>query len=351
MINGILYSILSAVLASAFVYYTVPPLIRVIKTKNLYEPLDSRKLHHKKNIPTIGGVSIFIGFTLASIIASDGFDYNDIIYIFPATIIMFFMGLKDDLVNLSANKKLVIQIVVAIMLATIGNFRLSSLYGILGIHEVPYVLGVFISVILILALVNAWNLIDGVDGLASGIAFIASATFGICFILMEHYNLAVVSFALTGSVACFFFYNVFGKKNKLFMGDTGSLIIGTIMVVLALKYMEVAALSDMYLLSYSPPAFAVGVVILPIIDLIRIVVVRVWNKRQPFKPDGDHIHHLLLKLFPRHLTVTLILMGSSLIFIPITLLLLFLNLNINFIIAIQLFIGFSAASIPFFVHK
>src|SRR5680860_30651 len=139
---------------------------------------------------------------------------------------MFFTGLKDDILEISAKKKLVVQIVAAGILITLGDVRFTNLHGILGIHEINYFAGIICTLFVILLIINAYNLIDGIDGLASGLAIVSGTVFGVWFYLAGHIQFSILSFALVGSLSGFFLFNVFGHKNKLFMGDNGSLVIG-----------------------------------------------------------------------------------------------------------------------------
>jgi len=348
--NGIIFTFLSAIFGLTIVRFTIPPLIRVVNAKKLFEPNDTRKVHTSV-VPTIGGVSVYIGFALASFLASDGYSLSEVKYLYPAVLLMFFLGLKDDLLSLSPMKKIMVMIATALMLATIGDFRLHSFYGVFGIWQVDYVAGALVSALLIVGFINAFNFIDGIDGLASGVAIIISSTFGICFLLMERFDLSIVSFALAGSLIMFFRYNVFGTEYKLFMGDTGSLIIGTILAALMFKFVEHAPASGIPILSASAPAFAFGLMIVPVTDLTRIFFIRLLHKKSPFKPDRNHIHHKLLKSFPNHLTVTLIICGVNLLFIVLTLFLITTGMNINYTMALTLLAGHLTAYLPFVVAR
>jgi UDP-GlcNAc:undecaprenyl-phosphate/decaprenyl-phosphate GlcNAc-1-phosphate transferase len=186
------------------VMISIPPIIRVANAKHLFEPFDERRIH-TKIIPPMGGVAIFIGFTLSSIIATDGISFDALKYIIASVIIMFFIGLKDDLMDISARKKLMVQVFAAVILITLGNVRFTNLHGILGTGEIGYITSIILSIFAMVVIINAFNLIDGIDGLASGLAIIAATAFGTWFFLAGNIQFAILSFALVGSLAGFLF--------------------------------------------------------------------------------------------------------------------------------------------------
>ena len=222
--------IFSAILiAFILVMVSIPTILTVARAKNLYEPNNARKVH-KGSIPPFGGVAIFIGFVLSTIISTDGYKFDTLKYIIAAIILMFFVGLKDDLMVISARKKLVVQIFAAILLITLGDVRFTNIHGLMGIYEIHYFSGLLLTLFTMIVIINAFNLIDGIDGLASGLAMLSASIFGAWFFKVQQIQFSIMSFALVGSLAGFFLYNVFGHRNKLFMGDTGSFVVGLVMV-------------------------------------------------------------------------------------------------------------------------
>ena len=301
---AIFYSFLGFILGFIIVVFTIPPLIRVSIAKHLYDTPNERKVS-KVIVPTLGGVSIFIGFILSTIVATDGYVFNELKYLIAAVIIMFFVGLKDDLMDISASKKLLVEIVTACILIGLGNFRITNLQGAFGLYEINYTASFVITLVTIVGLINAFNLIDGIDGLASGISIVISSVFGTWFILAGQQAYGIMCFSLTGSLIGFFIYNVFGKKNKIFMGDTGSLILGVIMVILVIKFNELNINQSLPYAIQSAPIVSMAILIIPIIDTLRVIIIRLSEKRSPFSPDMNHLHHNLLKLGFSHLKSTL----------------------------------------------
>ena len=330
------------VISFALVMLTIPPIVTIAKAKKLFDPFDERKIH-TSIVPPLGGVAIFIAFVLSTIIATDGLSFDSLKYIIAAVTIMFFIGLKDDILIISARKKFMIQVFAATLLIALGNIRFTNLHGILGLHELNYLPSISITLFVMIGIINAFNLIDGIDGLASGLATISSISFGIWFYLTGNYQLSIMSFALVGSLIGFFIYNVFGHRNKLFMGDTGSLIIGIVMSTFVIKFNELNLTADSYALS-SAPAFSLAIVSIPIIDTLRVFSLRISNRKSPFAPDKNHLHHRLLSIMPNnHFKVTCTIAAVNIILIGIGLLFnyTYWNTNIQFLLILIIGLLFS----------
>lgn len=321
-------SLLAFTLGFSIVILAIPPILRVARAKKLYDSFNERKLHTKA-IPPLGGVGIFPGFILSTIISTDGYTFDSLKYIIAAVILMFFIGLKDDLMNISARKKFAVQVFAALLLITLGNFHISSLHGLFGFHQVNYALGTVVTLFIMVTVINAFNLIDGIDGLASGLGMLASFVFGTWFFMAGYVRFAIMAYALTGSLAGFFLFNVFGNKNKLFMGDTGSLIIGLVISTLVIKFNEFNIVKTAPYAIDAAPAVAFSIVIVPLIDTLRVIAIRLSNGKSPFSPDNNHIHHRLLELVPSHFKVTLIIIAANIFMIGLALLFNSISFNIN----------------------
>ena len=345
-----LLSIGAFFIAFIIIIIVVPPILRVARAKRLFEPFNERKIH-TKNVPPFGGVAIFIGFTLSSIIATDGLSFNSLKFIIAAVIILFFIGLKDDLVDISARKKLIFQIAAALMLITLGDIRFTNLHGILGTYDIGFITSVTITLFTMVLIINAFNLIDGIDGLASGITMLATTIFGVWFFITGHYQFAIVSFALLGSVAGFFLYNVFGNSNKLFMGDTGSLIIGLVISILVIKFNEFNIVKTSPFAIGAAPAVSFAIIIVPLIDTLRVMTIRIGQRRSPFSADNNHIHHRLLLLYHNHFKVSIIIVTANAIIIIIALFLNHISLNINIQLLLILLTGVLFSFIPSILLK
>ncbi len=264
---------------------------------------------------------------------------------------MFFIGLKDDLMDISARKKLMVQIFAAVILITLGNVRFTNLHGVLGANEIGFGVSLVLSIFAMVVIINAFNLIDGIDGLASGLAILAAGAFGSWFYIAGHPQFAILSFALVGSLVGFFIYNVFGHRNKLFMGDTGSLIIGLVISALVVKFNEFNIDKTVPYAISAAPAVSFAIIIVPLIDTLRVMTIRISNKKSPFSADNNHIHHRLLKLLTSHFKVTLIIITANAFIIAFAMMLNYLSLNINLQFILVFLLGVGISFIPSIVLK
>lgn len=338
------------VIGFILVMISVPPIIRVANAKRLFEPFNERKVH-TKIVPPMGGVAIFFGFTLSSIIATDGISFDELKYLIASVIIIFFIGLKDDLMDISARKKLIAEIFAAILLITLGQFRFTNLHGILGIYDIGFGLSIVLSIFAIVVIINAFNLIDGIDGLASGLAILAATVFGSWFYLAGHIQFAILSFALVGSLTGFFIYNVFGNKMKLFMGDTGSLIIGLVVSALVIKFNEFNIDKTVPYAISAAPAVSFAIIIVPLIDTLRVMTIRIAERRSPFSADKNHIHHRLLSLVTSHLKVTFIIVAANAVIIAFAVFLNQFSINVNIQFLLVFLLGIIFSFIPSYILK
>jgi UDP-N-acetylmuramyl pentapeptide phosphotransferase/UDP-N-acetylglucosamine-1-phosphate transferase len=255
-------------------------------------------------IKNLGGLAIFAGVVFSFAFWSAEFNFQSTQYIIAALIVMFFIGIKDDIVDLPASKKFYGQLIAAIIIVLFANIRLTSLYGILGVYQLNYAFSLVLSLFTILVIINAFNLIDGVDGLAAGIGAIAAFTYGLWFYNYNQIALCILSFTLFSSLLAFLVYN-FSPAN-IFMGDTGSLTIGLILSVLTINFIELSYDTTPFNFPFkSSPALAVAILILPLFDTLRVFIVRIMNKRSPFMADRNHMHHMLLDLGLNHREVSL----------------------------------------------
>jgi len=312
-----LTTVFSAVTAFVITFLAIPSIIKASLLKNLFDEPNGRKAH-QSNIPTLGGLAIFAGVVFAFTFWSSGLDYQPIQHIVAALLIMFFIGIKDDIIDLSADKKFYGQVIASVIIAVFGNIRITTLCGLFGIYDIPYAASVIISILTILVIINSINLIDGVDGLAGGVAAISSFTFGLWFYQYDQIALCILSFSLCGALLAFLIYN-FSPAN-IFMGDTGSLVIGLILAVLAINFIQLSFISPPDAFPFrTGPAMAVAILIIPLVDLLRVFILRVFSGKSPFKADKNHVHHVLLRAGFSHREVSLTLYLVNIAFILIAL--------------------------------
>ena len=289
MIENIFSSLISSLVLT---FVIIPSLIRIASIKNLYDDPNSRS-SHSGSIPTLGGIAFYVSILFSLTFWGD-FSIDPIIqYVLAAMTIVTFIGLKDDLLGLEPFHKLMGQLFAAMVLVIWGGIRITSLYGILGIGELPYIISVIFSIFTILVIINSFNLIDGINGLSASVGIVSALSFGIWFYLVnDSSQLTLLAFTLVGSLIAFLRFNL--TPAKIFMGDTGSLLIGVIISVLAIRFIELNANTQSIYAFKSAPALAMGVIAYPLFDLLRSFSIRLLKGHSPFKPDRNHIHHLLL---------------------------------------------------------
>lgn len=301
--------VLLALLISFLITWAViPVVIRVAELKHLFDEPDQDRKKHIRKTPTLGGIAIFAGLIIAFSTLRDFQNLIDVKYLIPALIIIFFAGIKDDILVLTPLKKLLAQFVSAFLIVVLGNIKINSFYGMLGIQEIPYLFSVIFTIMAIIAIINCYNLIDGVDGLAGSLGCMAAFTFGIWFYLTGHWSMTLLSFSLAGSLLGFLIYN--WQPAKIFMGDTGAMLVGFILAVLAIHFIELNKnmdVSNVYWI-HASPSVAMGIMAIPIFDMLRVFFLRVVRKGSPFQSDRKHLHHLILDAGYSHRTVSIILL-------------------------------------------
>lgn len=301
-------------------FFLFPVFIKVFKSKKFLDTPGGRKIHTVQT-PSMGGLPVFVGFSIAVLIWIPMSMLADLKFVLSALMIIFIIGFRDDLINLKAIQKLLGQIAASLIIVAVCDIRLMSLYGLFGIYEISEFWSYIISLFTIIVITNAYNLIDGIDGLAGSVGVISSLFFGVWFLLTGHDPYAYVCFAIAGSLIAFLQFN--WAPSKVFMGDTGSLFIGFFISIIAIKFIDAN-----YLLADGDPikfqsfvATAVAVLIIPLYDTIRVFVKRMLKGKSPMHPDKTHIHHILLRLGANHAQATGILVTVNVIFVLLALVL------------------------------
>lgn len=301
-------------LAFLITVVTIPTIVRVARLKDLCAKPNQRTSHDSA-IPNLGGMALFVGFLISAIIIAGNFLSSNLFYFIGGLVVLFFVGMKDDVLIIDPRKKLAAQILVAVIIAVLADIKIVNLFGIFHIGYISYLASILITVFIILVLINGFNLIDGIDGLASGAGIVTSLFFGIWFWSVGDVAYTIICFSMAGSLAGFFLYNVFGQKNKIFLGDTGSLLLGLTVSVLMIRFLDPVINNGTGNFSNSSPAIAAGVLVLPLFDTIRIFTIRMLQGKSPFAADHQHIHHLLLGMGLSHLRSTIILLSVNVFFI------------------------------------
>ncbi len=293
---------LSFVCALAIAVFAIPKIIYVAKKKRLLDRPDNHRKLHKAVIPNLGGIGIFFAYIIVSSLFITPIDFPAWTFISAATLVLFVTGVYDDLVSLSPSKKFIAQAFAACITVFFADIRLSSLYGLGGVYELPAEVSYVFTIIGCVFVTNAFNLIDGIDGLAGTISALGGTALGLVFLLGGQFSEACVAFSLAGAVAGFLRYNI--SPARIFMGDTGSLIIGFTLSLLCIIMVETynPATAAHYLVHSSEGALllALSVLFIPLFDTFRVFTTRILRGHSPFRADRTHLHHYLLDLGCSH---------------------------------------------------
>lgn len=282
------FALLSFITAFVVTLITIPPLISLIKRYRLYDVPDARK-EHTAPIATMGGIAIIAGMMMALLLWFPFSNGIAQISFFFSIIVLFGLGIMDDLKNLSAKYKFTVQVALAVLIALSG-IRITSFEGLFGINDLPVTAQYTFTVLAIVGITNAFNLIDGIDGLAGGLGFMSLITLGIFLTINGDINTALIAFALAGGILAFLYFNF--NPARIFMGDTGSLVLGFVVAVLCIRLMQVNEAAVSPAIPHTP-VFVLSIVLIPVFDTIRVFALRIWKGNSPFTADKTHIHHLL----------------------------------------------------------
>lgn len=282
------FALLSFITAFVVTLICIPLIISLIKKYRLFDVPNARK-EHAAPIPTMGGIAIVAGMLMALFLWFPFRNQIAQVCFFFSIAVLFGLGIMDDLKDLSAKYKFIIQIGLATLIALSG-IRITSFEGLLGIYELPISAQYTFTVLAIVGITNAFNLIDGIDGLAGGLGFMSLVTLGIFLSMSGDVNTALIAFSLAGGILAFLYFNF--NPARIFMGDTGSLVLGFVTAVLCIRLMQINAFNVNSIVPHAP-MFVLGITLIPVFDTIRVFTLRIWKGGSPFSPDKTHIHHIL----------------------------------------------------------
>lgn len=332
--------LLAFITAFSVVLLATPSLIKVAKLKHLVdEPREERK-KHATSIPTIGGIIIFSAFIFSSFLWLPVHEpsvingLSQFMFLMASLILLFFVGVKDDIIGMSPMKKLIAHVMVGFILVVMGQIKLTGFHGLMGMDiTFPDYASILLSIFIYIVIVNSINLIDGVDGLASGVGLIATVAFGLWFSYSGDKHWALVSFSLSGALLGFLVFNF--NPARIFMGDSGSLIIGAVISVLAIELIESPRtfLPDGFR-NVSTPVMAMSILAYPLLDTLRVFIIRTINGKSPLSADRNHIHHRLQDRGFGHKKTVIIIYLFSLVMIAQAFFFQFEDPNISFAIGL-----------------
>lgn len=348
----VLFVILTFAISAAIGWFAIPRIVIIAKIKRLFDEPNSRKVH-KGAVPRLGGLSFFPAalFSFAFVLGLRyyyGYDIaldlqvellTEFLFVMAGMLILYFVGMADDLIGVGYRNKFVAQIFAGVCLVFAG-VTVFDLQGLFGVHRLPFTLDALLTIVVVVLTVNAFNLIDGVDGLCSGLGTIILSALGILFIYYGLFVYAMFAFGMVGVLIAFFQYNVLGTRLKVFMGDTGSLTLGYMIVFLGLKFANLENTTYLNTGLHSSLSILLGLLFVPVFDTCRVFVSRISRGRSPFYPDKNHVHHKLLQLNRTHLQSTGILLLMEIFFILFNLALSQLcGLGINWVLLIDIVLG------------
>lgn len=348
----VLYNIL-IVIAACFVSMVLemmilPRIIYIAKKKRIFDLPDQRKKHNAP-IPRLGGISftpVILLVGLFSIFIR--FKYQiwtehemelrvpEVILLICGLLIIYLLGAKDDLVGVSFQKKFIIQFIASLFIVGSGVF-INDFYGLFGVHQIPDWFGIPLSIGLIMFTTNAINLIDGADGLASGISAVALVAFGIMFSIYGMWTYTAIAFIVIGILIPFFYYNFFHPTRKIFMGDTGSLTLGYLLAFMVMRLAKHPPFVD--IVPSGLLLLILSALFIPLFDAVKVMVVRISMGKGPFSPDRNHIHHKLIDLGLSKRKAVFAIVSSSVILVILNWMLLHSEINCNVVLLIDIALG------------
>lgn len=300
-----LLPIISFVVAFLPVCWIHPRLVKVAYMKEIVDKPDQRKLQ-RRPIPVLGGVAVFFGIALVAGTFSPFYDSSQMVMILAAMTVMLYIGTLDDILTLSPGFRLFVEIVCVVLLIVVDGVMIDHFHGLWGIGAIPWAVSVGLTVLAAVGIINAINLIDGVNGLSSGFCILACASFMVFFFNARDITMVLLAAGCIGALIPFFVHNVFGKTSRMFIGDGGTLVMGLVMSVFVIHTLDNSSLGAVFApkrLGLIP--FSLAVLSVPIFDTLRVMSARVKRHESPFHPDKTHLHHLFIGLGFSHIGTTL----------------------------------------------
>ena len=297
--------ILSFLIALLTVRWIHPRLVRIALEKNIVDNPNARKLQ-RKPVPVLGGIAVFFGMVTGLGCAGIFYDCSELFIVLVAMMIMLYTGTMDDILDLSPGLRILIEICMVLLLIFVGGYIINDFHGLWGINQIPLAAAIPLTLIASVGIINAINLIDGVNGLSSGYCILASLLFGLMFWHVGDRIMVMLALTAAGSLIPFFLHNMFGKTSKMFIGDGGTLVMGIIMSIFVMRILEHGSLCNVYdrdNIGLIP--FTLAVLAVPVFDTLRVMTTRIAKHKSPFHPDKTHLHHMFIRLGCSHAATTL----------------------------------------------
>lgn len=308
MLVYILLPFVVALIASAWVF---PLVLNISLFKNIVDNPDARKLQ-RVPVPVLGGMVVVFGIVVALCACQLLVDCSSLFSVVLAMIFMLFIGTMDDILDIPSTIRFVLEILVALMIVFTCEYSLDNLHGLWGVFGLSLGVSLPLTLVTVVGIMNAINLIDGVDGYSSGYCIMACAIFGVFFYLADDMPMAMLAIVCMASLIPFFLHNVFGRKSKMFIGDGGTLLMGCVMSVFVLNILKSGSLGVNFLhLGFGLVPFSLAVLSVPVFDTVRVMMMRILRKTSPFHADKTHLHHMFIELGFSHIGTTVCILAFN----------------------------------------
>lgn len=307
VVHYVWFSVMMTVVAFVVAWLLFPYVLYFARRRRFYDSPNYRKLQ-RRPVPLMGGVVVYGGILIPSLIVLILWQNPQVIYMLVAMTVLLALGLLDDIYDLPPLLKMGIEIAVMLGILAFNTTGIDSLHGLLGIGQLSLFWKYVVSVLVGVGIINSINLIDGVDGYASGFAFLAAILFGVVFSLSGMPAMTAIAFIIAGAVVPFFLHNVFGRKSKMFMGDGGTLMIGTLFSTFVFSVLKNSSYCCSVLEQQhgvSLIALCMAILSIPVFDTLRLILYRLSLRRSPFSADRNHLHHAFIDLGCSHLATTM----------------------------------------------
>lgn len=323
----------SALVAFFSTRWIHPYILKIAKFKNIVDNPDSRKLQ-RTPVPVMGGLTVIFGVISGLMCHSLFGAVTDMLPVLAVIIIIMIIGLIDDIMSLSARIRFVIEIILVLYLIHSTGCQLNDFHGLWGVHHIPGYISMPLTVIACVGIINAINLIDGVDGYSSGYSIVSCLLFSIIFYMMDNICMAVFAVVVAASLLPFFFHNVFGINSKIFIGDSGTLSLGMIFSVFVITILSSPVDIVGFDQNFGAVPFVLAVLCVPVFDTLRVMIVRMLMGNSPFRPDKTHLHHLFIELGFSHIGTTMSIIAMNFMVI----LLWYISYKLGMSIDLQLYV-------------
>ena len=310
--NELLQILLPALIALFCTWWIHPYILKVAITKNIVDNPDARKLQ-RVPVPVLGGLNVVFG-VLTGVMGFNLFgNFYDLFPVFASIIIILIIGLMDDMISLTPRVRFVVEIILVLFLILTTGYQINDFHGLWGLQHVPLGLSVPLTVVASVGIINAINLIDGVDGYSSGYSIVSCALFGIMFYTLDNIRMVTLAAIVATSLVPFFFHNVFGKHSKMFIGDAGTLSLGIVFSIFVATILSATPGGKPVDPNLGLVPFTLAVLCVPVFDTLRVMSARIYRGKSPFHPDKTHLHHLFIELGFSHIGTTISIITANLL--------------------------------------